>query len=107
MLTETLGLSAEALAAFCRRWHVVELAVFGSAVRGELRPDSDVDVLVTFDPKTQPGLFDVARMQEELEELVGREVDVMTRQAVEQSPNEIRRRAILESARPLFHAEPA
>lgn len=93
------------LQAFCRRWKVAELGLFGSAVRGELRPDSDVDVLVTFSPEADWGLFDLVRMQDELSALLGREVDLVDRAAVEASPNYIRRRSILESVQPLY-AEP-
>ena len=62
------------LAGFSRRWNISELALFGSALREDFRPDSDVDVLVSFSPDARITLFDVARMQDELEELFGRHV---------------------------------
>ncbi|HYE94653.1 MAG TPA: nucleotidyltransferase family protein [Rubricoccaceae bacterium] len=96
-----------ALAAFCRRWRVAELAVFGSALRADFGPGSDLDLLVTFAPDAQWGLWDHARMQEELEAVLGRPVDLLTRRAVERSANPIRRRAILSTARPLIPAEAA
>ena len=86
------------VAAFCRRWQIKELALFGSVLRDDFRPDSDVDVLVRFDPEARHTLFDMVRMQEELKRILGREVDLVERRAIEQSRNYIRRRAILKSA---------
>ncbi|HEV2851561.1 MAG TPA: nucleotidyltransferase family protein [Thermoanaerobaculia bacterium] len=89
---------------FCRRWKIVELAVFGSVLREDFRPDSDVDFLVRFAPDARWSLFDHARMERELEELLGREVDLVSRSAVERSPNWIRREEILGTARTLYAA---
>jgi hypothetical protein len=86
------------MAAFCRRWKVSELAVFGSALRNDFRPDSDIDLLVTFEPEANWGLLEQSAMESELASLLGRRVDLVTRRAVEQSENWIRRKAILESA---------
>jgi predicted nucleotidyltransferase len=66
----------------CRRYQVKELAVFGSAARGELRPDSDIDLLVDFLPKTRPGLLDLAAMMRELSALLGRHVDLAVKPAL-------------------------
>lgn len=99
-----LDIPAEALRAFCERWRIVEMDLFGSALRDDFGPDSDVDLMVEYAPDAQWTLFDEARMQEELEELLGRSVDLLSRRAVEESPNWIRRRAILESAEPLYVA---
>ena len=84
---------------FCRRWLIRELDLFGSGVREELRPDSDLDFLVTFDDEARWSLWDHAQMEEELAGIVGREVDLVTRRAIERSANWIRRKAILEEAR--------
>lgn len=89
---------------FCHRWKVAELALFGSAARGELRPDSDVDLLVTFAPEAGWSLLDHARMERELAEILGREVDLVTRPAIERSANWIRRKDILGTARTVFRA---
>lgn len=88
----------------CRRWNITELALFGSALREDFRPDSDVDVLVSFAPEARPSLFDLARIEEELSALFGRKVDLIERRAVEHSENYIRRRHILESAQPIHVA---
>ena len=87
------------IAEFCKRWHVSEFAIFGSALRADFRPDSDVDVLVSFTPEASVSLFDMVRMQDELKEIFGRDVDLISKRGVETSRNYIRRKAILESAR--------
>jgi hypothetical protein len=66
------------IADFCRRHHICKLAFFGSVLRDDFRPDSDVDVLVEFDPAYIPGLFGLMRMQREFSQLVGREADFRT-----------------------------
>jgi len=87
---------------FCERWKVRELALFGSALRDDFGPTSDVDVLLSFADDAQWGLFDLARMQRELKAIFGREVDVLTRPAVEASRNPLRREAILSSAEVVY-----
>ncbi len=93
-----------AIEAFCDRWQVVELALFGSVLRADFGPDSDVDVLIQFGTERTPGLFGVARMQQELAELLARRVELVHRAAIEESRNYIRRKAILESARVVYAA---
>ena len=78
--------------------------MFGSVVRDDFGPDSDVDVLVEFDPEAHPTLFDIVRMQDELSGMFDRNVDLITRAAVEGSRNHIRRKAILETARVVYAA---
>lgn len=90
------------LSAFCDRWKVQELSLFGSVLRQDFRPESDIDFLATFSPEARWSLFDQVEMREELEELIGRQVDLVNRQAVERSPNPMRRNAILGEARPLY-----
>ena len=94
----------EEIAAFCERWRIDELALFGSVLREDFGPDSDIDVLVRFASSPTPGLFGIVRMERELVELFGRPVDLVTRAAVENSRNPIRRRAILEDARVIYAA---
>jgi predicted nucleotidyltransferase len=86
------------IAEFCKRWNVTEFAIFGSALRGDFRSDSDLDVLVSFAPQSHVSLFDMVRMQDELKAIFGREVDLISRRGVENSRNYLRRKAILESA---------
>jgi len=87
----------EQLVAFCQKWQIVELSFFGSVLRDDFGPDSDVDVLVAFAPEATPGLADLLRMEEELKAIFGREVDLVLRRAIERSENPIRRRHILGS----------
>lgn len=99
-----VAIPKEQLEAFCLRWKVAEIALFGSVLRDDFRPDSDVDVLVSFMPEARYGLFDMARMQKELEVILGREVDLVEKEAVEQSRNYLRRKAILSSAEVVYAA---
>ena len=94
----------ERIADFCRRRKITEFSLFGSVLRDDFRPDSDVDVLVTFAPDAGYGLFDLMDIQEELERLLGRRVDLVERKAVERSKNYIRRRRILASVQPIYVA---
>lgn len=90
---------------FCRRWKITEFALFGSVLRDDFRPDSDVDVLVTFDPAARLSLFDLVDMEEQLKAIFGRNVDLVERKAVERSANYIRRRHILNSTVTIYSAE--
>jgi len=83
---------------FCKRWNVSEFAIFGSALRADFRPDSDVDVLVSFAPQAHVTLFDMVHMQDELKAIFGREVDLVSKRGVETSRSHLRRKNILESA---------
>ena len=99
-----LSLDSARLAAFCDRWRVQELSLFGSGLRGTLQPESDLDFLVTFRPDAEWSLVDHVRMEEELSELVQRKVDLVSRRGIERSANSIRRNAILAEARPVYAA---
>ncbi len=98
----TVDLSETKLTAFCQRWRITELALFGSALRDDFGPDSDLDVLVTFDPEADWGLLDQVRMEQELADLLHRKIDLFTRPAVEQNHNWIRRREILNNAQVIY-----
>jgi predicted nucleotidyltransferase len=83
---------------------VTEFGLFGSVLRDDFRRDSDIDVLVHFAPTAQHSVFDLMRMEAELTRLFGRKVDLVDRRVLEQSPNYIRRRHILESAEIVYAA---
>ena len=102
-LSALLG-PADRLEEFCHRWKITELSLFGSALRDDFRVDSDIDLLARFAPDAEWSLLDHARMEQELKEMLGREVDLVSRTAVEASPNWIRRREILNTARALYAA---
>lgn len=102
MVPARLGVSEDAVKSFCRKWNVVELDLFGSALGPEFAPGSDVDLLVVYAEDARPTLLDEGQMQDELEALFGRSVHFMTKRAVETSHNPIRRKAILKSATPVY-----
>jgi hypothetical protein len=102
MVTARIDLPMDAVRDFCSRWKIREFALFGSVLRDDFRPDSDVDVLVTFAPDAGWSLLDHVRMQDELSDLFGRSVDVVSRRAVEESRNPYRRREILETAQVIY-----
>jgi predicted nucleotidyltransferase len=99
-----LGVEASIIADFCQRWKIKQLAVFGSAAEGVLRPDSDIDLLVTFEPDADWTMFDHYRMENELAELFARDVDLVNIRALEENPNRIYRQQILNSAKVVYAA---
>ncbi len=99
-----IDIPKEKIAGFCKKWRVREFSFFGSVVGKNFRPDSDVDVMVDFEPDSRHTLFDMVSMKEELEGIFGREVDILTRRAVEESLNYIRRKGILSSLEPVYVA---
>ena len=99
-----LHVTNEQIAAFCRKWQITRFELFGSALRDDFDDESDVDVLVVFADGRPVGLTDLLDMEEELQLLFGRKVDLIKRHLVEESRNWIRRRNILESARLIYAA---
>ncbi len=99
-----IDMPQEAIANFCHRWRIRELAIFGSALREDFRPDSDVDVLVAFEPGVQWGFQHWLEMTRELETLLGPKVDLVERRLVEQSKNYIRRQHILSHLEHIYVA---
>lgn len=99
-----IELPKEKIEEFCRKWKIAELGLFGSVLREDFYPDSDVDVLVSFDPNARWSLLDLVEMQNELEGILGRRVDLVERSAIERSENYIRRRHILNSLEPVYVA---
>jgi uncharacterized protein len=99
-----IDIPQDRLEAFCRAHRIRRLSLFGSALRDDFRPDSDVDVLVSFEAGARHSLFDLVTMQDELQVILGREVDLVEREAVEQSENYIRRRHILQNEEPVYVA---
>lgn len=95
-----LNIAMDALEALCRRYQVRELSIFGSALRDEFRPDSDIDLLVQFEPEAQIGFLAFAGLQEELAELFGRKVDLVPKDGLKP----FIRDSVLSSSRVLYHA---
>ncbi|TVQ32047.1 MAG: nucleotidyltransferase [Phycisphaeraceae bacterium] len=90
------------LEAVCRDHDVRELCIFGSAARGLMTPESDIDLLAEFGPDASPSLLDLARLRNELSDLFGRPVDLV--HGRESLVNPIRRQSILASLHPIYHA---
>jgi len=96
-----LNVSSQQIGRFCERWKVVELALFGSVLRDDFGPASDVDVLVTFAPEASWSLLDWADMIGELEPIFGRSVDLVEKDGLR---NPFRRRTILSTAEVVYAA---
>lgn len=92
----------EKIQAFCMKQNVSELSLFGSALREDFGPDSDIDLLIRFSPEARPTLFDLVRMKEELGSILGRDVDLVSKDAIEASRNPFRRQTILTSAKVIY-----
>ena len=96
-----LSFSAPALEDLCRKWRMRELAAFGSVLREDFSPASDVDLLVTFEPEAGWSLWDFLDLRAELAQLLGRDVDLVSRGGLK---NPTRSREILSSRRVLYAA---
>jgi len=101
MGAHSLATDMQALSALAEEWHISRLSVFGSATRDDFRQDSDVDLLVEFEPDAQYSLFDVADLKEQLERLFRRAVDIVEPEAL---ANPYRRKHILQTAQTLYAA---
>lgn len=99
-----ISIPRKQLAEFCKRWKITELAFFGSVLREDFHSSSDIDLLVSFRPNAKNSLFDLVRMQNELKEIFGREVDLVERRAIEKSENYIRRKNILSNTKVVYAA---
>lgn len=104
MNVKNIDLPIDKIADFCQRWQITELALFGSVLRKDFRSDSDIDVMVQFHPDAHPTLFTLVDMQEELQAIFGRDVDLITRAGIENSRNPFRRQEILSSAVVIYDA---
>ncbi len=101
-----IDLPLERVADFCQRWRLRELALFGSVLRTDFHPDSDLDVLVQFHPEAHPTFSSLEQMEAELKSIFHRDVDLVTRQGIESSRNYLRRNQILASAQVIYAEGP-
>lgn len=99
MVTAKIAIPEQQIAEFCRKWQITELALFGSVLRDDFRPDSDVDVLVTFSPDAHHSLFDLVDMEEELGAVFGRKVDLLSKVGLR---NPFRRHEILRTCQVIY-----
>ncbi|WP_318733375.1 MULTISPECIES: nucleotidyltransferase family protein [unclassified Roseofilum] len=105
-LYNRLDITPEQLADFCQRWSIVELALFGSILREDFNEGSDIDFLVVFDHRrrAQMSLIDLVTIEYELEDWLGRKVDLIEKCSVIESHNWIRRQNILSTARIIYES---
>lgn len=96
-----IDIAEDRLSELCRKWKVTELSLFGSILRDDFGPDSDVDVLVVFEPEAPWSLWDLMDMKEELEVVFGRKVDMIEKEALR---NPWRKRRILSSYEVVYAA---
>ena len=96
-----ITISEDRLAQLCRQWKVKELSLFGSVLRDDFGPDSDIDVLVTFQPQIAWSLWDLLDMRDELHDMFGREIDLIEKDALR---NPFRRHEILKSHKVVYAA---
>ncbi len=96
-----IDISEEQIVEFCRKWKVKELSLFGSVLRDDFGPESDIDVLVTFEPDAPWSLWDLIDMREELQHLFGRTVDLVEKDALR---NPFRRAEILRNHKVVYAA---
>lgn len=102
VIAERFGVSYERLAEFCRRHSIARLDAFGSVLRDEFGPESDLDVVATFAPGATPTLFEHMQIERALAELVGRHVDLITMGAIEASSNELLRDEVLSTKEAVY-----
>lgn len=104
IIKSRMNTSRDQIAAFCKRWQVTELGLFGSVLREDFSPESDIDVLVRFAPEAGHSLMDFVGIQDELSGMLDRQVDLVEWIAIENSRNYIRREDILRSAETIYAA---
>jgi hypothetical protein len=102
MNVKHIDLPMKQIKAFCDRWQVTEFYLFGSVLRDDFRPDSDIDVMVQFHPEAHPTFLSLEQMEAELKTIFHRDVDLITRQGITSSRNYLRRQEILSSAQVIY-----
>jgi uncharacterized protein len=102
MTIAAIDLPMEKIAEFCDRWQVIELALFGSVLRDDFRPDSDIDIMVQFHPEAHPTFTTLDQMEAELRTIFHKDIDLITRQGIQSSRNYLRRQEILSSAQVIY-----
>lgn len=99
-----INIEPTAIRDFCKRWRIREMSLFGSILRNDFGPQSDVDVLIDHDDDAEWDLIDHFHMQDELESLFDRRVDLVDKRAIERSDNRFIKKAVLTSAKTIYAA---
>jgi predicted nucleotidyltransferase len=98
LISDRVRIPQDAIAAFCQRNHIRKLSLFGSVLRDDFRPDSDVDMLVEYDPEARTTLLDMAAQEIELSQMLGRKVDLRTAGDLSQ----YFRQKVVDNAQPIY-----
>ena len=101
-LLQRLNIQPTQLEKVCQQWQIVEMSLFGSVLRDDFNAKSDIDILVSFADNARVTFFDLEVIEEQLIKLFNRPVDVVTKRAIEQSHNWIRKKNILENSRVIY-----
>lgn len=104
-MTNLDKVSPKQIEQFCEKWRVEELSLFGSVIREDFNSESDVDVLISFLPDAKWTLFDHVDMKEDLKSIFSRNIDLVTKKAVERSRNTVRKNSIISSAKQVYFKE--
>jgi uncharacterized protein len=106
-VTQNIYLPFDQIVSFCQRWQIIQLALFGSILRDDFRDDSDIDFLYLFAPDAQHTLFDLVTIRDELENLIGRKIDLISRKGIQSSRNYLRKNEILSTAITIYEQRSA
>jgi len=104
MTIQKIQISEDQLSSICNKYLIKELSIFGSALRKDFDEDSDIDLLIEFKPEAAVSLFDLIDVKEDFEKLFGREIDIVSKNAIKRSNNYIRKKAILENYNTIYAA---
>ncbi len=102
MTVNSINIQKEKLSEICKRYKIIELALFGSALREDFTNRSDIDLLVEFMPDSGITLFNIVDLKDEFEKLFGRDVDIVPKNAVKKSRNYLRKNAILKNYKVIY-----
>jgi predicted nucleotidyltransferase len=102
MKTQNIDIPIDKITNFCDRWNIIEFALFGSVLRDNFRPDSDIDCLITTSQDYYWTIEKLLVMEEELEKIFHRRVDLVDKETIQNSLNYLRRQAILTSAKVIY-----
>ena len=101
-IEQRLGISIDKMSEFCQTWGITEMALFGSVLREDFKPDSDIDFLITFSPNVPQGLLTLAKIKNKLESMLNRQVDIALKESIQTSNNWIIQREILRTAKMIY-----
>jgi len=102
MTIRNINIQEEQLGEICKKYKIRELAIFGSALREDFNEKSDVDLLVEFKPDSGISLFDIVDLKEAFESFWGREVDIVSKKAIQMSRNYLKKKAILDNYKVIY-----